>query len=296
MALSVNAHAHETLSQWFLRRLTPNDIQQISSLLQSVKKFSVSTRVDLAARALRIGEVLKGSEFRLNPIGEGLGSFDSDPPLNLQSFDCMTFVETVISLARSTNIQQFSEEIMLLRYSGDKAAFASRRHFVATDWLPAAIERSVLYVPREYRAMQASVHSNRAEWYRRLRTNPMYKNNFANENSSDFIAIQSIGKGGDSNDVAVIHYVPCNEILKPGLLREGLVIALLRPNSPLNQKSGGGEQVGHMGFISRGHGLWKLRAASQIRGEVIDIPLRSVLLNSKAPPYGAALLEILPRK
>ena len=69
--------------------------------------------------------------------------------INLASFDCMTFVETVLALARCTaagNLSplQFRKELKFIRYRQGKInGYASRLHYF-TDWLRDNEKKNVL--------------------------------------------------------------------------------------------------------------------------------------------------------
>ncbi len=78
-----------------------------------------------------------GRRYRLSPLGEGKG-VDLDPLLRFDAFDCTTYIETVIALARSPeqNRDEQIRQLNLIRYSGGTPDFAARRHLPVFQWLP----------------------------------------------------------------------------------------------------------------------------------------------------------------
>ncbi len=70
----------------------------------------------------RRSAALLGKAYRLDPLGEGVGSaIDPDPRWSLDFFDCLSLVETVLALQ-----------------------FGARNHFMEADWLPQNLARGVL--------------------------------------------------------------------------------------------------------------------------------------------------------
>jgi hypothetical protein len=51
----------------------------------------------------------------------------------LDRFDCVTYVETVLALARSADAAGFAGELRRIRYDGGEVAWRSRNHYM-TDW------------------------------------------------------------------------------------------------------------------------------------------------------------------
>ena len=52
--------------------------------------------------------------YKLGPLGEGPeGLFDQDPLYSFDVFDCTTFVETVMALHYSKNMDEFKKNISL---------------------------------------------------------------------------------------------------------------------------------------------------------------------------------------
>ena len=52
----------------------------------------------------------------------------------LDTFDCVTYIETVLALARASNASQFSEFLRHLRYDHGRVAWEKRNHYM-THWI-----------------------------------------------------------------------------------------------------------------------------------------------------------------
>ncbi len=79
---------------------------------------------------------LVGRPYLVSPLGDG----DGDTRLRFDSFDCMTFVETVLALSFSQKPNEIIENLDRIRYRGGKPDFHLRNHFVSADWIPANID------------------------------------------------------------------------------------------------------------------------------------------------------------
>ncbi len=77
-----------------------------------------------------------GAPYVLSPLGEGTpGSPDPDPRIRLDAFDCTTFVETAIALARTSSLAAMADVLDRLRYRG-LPAYETRRHLTESAWIP----------------------------------------------------------------------------------------------------------------------------------------------------------------
>ena len=54
--------------------------------------------------------------------------------INLDEFDCFTFLDVIEALRRASDREDFPEELKKVRYVGGQVAYASRRHFFS-DWV-----------------------------------------------------------------------------------------------------------------------------------------------------------------
>ncbi len=86
--------------------------------------------------------VLVGSPY---VAGALVGGPDREEELivDLARFDCVTFVESVLALARSRSAAGFTRELVALRYRGGQISWRSRLHYFS-DWLRANHHRGAV--------------------------------------------------------------------------------------------------------------------------------------------------------
>jgi D-alanyl-D-alanine carboxypeptidase/D-alanyl-D-alanine-endopeptidase (penicillin-binding protein 4) len=115
-----------------VRAATPdttwNSAQKIIARLPS---GSLPERVEAASRQLM------GRPYLLGPLGEGdsiLG--EAKPRFRLDAFDCVTYLETSIALAKSQDTTDLLARMDSIRYLQGKVGWRTRDHFFEGDWLP----------------------------------------------------------------------------------------------------------------------------------------------------------------
>ena len=106
-----------------------------ASLLEVARE--VRTR-PLAERIAAISEPMLGLPHTDDPLGEGRGH-DADPLARYDTYDCLTFVEEVLSLALSGEPTHAAPMRLGFRYGAAEPAYPNRRHFMELQWLPGNI-------------------------------------------------------------------------------------------------------------------------------------------------------------
>jgi len=78
-----------------------------------------------------------GRGYLLGPLGEGDSSRgDPKPRFRLDSFDCVTYLETSLALARARDTSDLLSRMDSIRYLDGRAQWRWRNHFFEGDWLP----------------------------------------------------------------------------------------------------------------------------------------------------------------
>lgn len=86
-----------------------------------------------------------GKPYSGGCLGEGSSAkYDSDPLYRFDSFDCTTFVETIMALAVSADFESFEKNMDLIRYENGEKTYIKRNHFTSGDWVPNNIEAGFL--------------------------------------------------------------------------------------------------------------------------------------------------------
>lgn len=209
----------------------------------------------MAMRVKFFAETLlqKGSPYLEGPLGEGRnGEFAQEPLYRLDGFDCTTFVETVISLARSTNENQFKEEINKIRYKNGQVSFENRNHFPSVDWIPNNIKAGFV----------SDITNSIAGAATKLSETLIEKDEWYCHKGTQFAAlVQGAGKAWGQ-----IFYVAKEDLLAhPELIEKipsGSVFNVVRPNWDLRAAIGTRLDVSHQGFLIRENGVLYMIHAS----------------------------------
>lgn len=117
----------------------PAPAHPLQAKLEELASKPFSERVHFWSYALQQNPAL------LKDFAQGAPSADTIPVIS-DRFDCTTYVETVFALARSSSPDQIGNEISQLRYQpgGENSRdFASRNHFMETQWVPFNIQRGI---------------------------------------------------------------------------------------------------------------------------------------------------------
>ncbi len=87
-------------------------------------------------RLARVARDALGTPYANGPLGEGpKGKHDQDPLIDLGRVDCVTYVEQTVALAASASYEDAFDLLQRIRYREGRVDFASRNHFMITDWL-----------------------------------------------------------------------------------------------------------------------------------------------------------------
>jgi D-alanyl-D-alanine carboxypeptidase/D-alanyl-D-alanine-endopeptidase (penicillin-binding protein 4) len=83
-------------------------------------------------RLLYLSQMLDGTPYKPGPMGEG----DTRGPLvNLDSVDCVTYIEHVLALATSKDTNSFFDKLQQIRYKDGKIGYETRNHYFWGDWI-----------------------------------------------------------------------------------------------------------------------------------------------------------------
>jgi hypothetical protein len=99
-----------------------------------IEKLLSKTRANSSAGA-RI-EALSKEFIGLPYCSNLIGSADHPEMFvaSIDEFDCVTYIETVLALARASNVQQFVESLRTLRYHQGRVDWKRRNHYM-TQWI-----------------------------------------------------------------------------------------------------------------------------------------------------------------
>src|SRR3990167_10192377 len=97
--------------------------------LTKTSKLTMVERLDIISAQFLDFPYLPGA------LGEGEQAYyDQSPLYRTESFDCETFVDTVLALALANTFDVFEENLRKIRYWRGVVRFTTRNHFTALDW------------------------------------------------------------------------------------------------------------------------------------------------------------------
>ena len=115
-------------------RLSRRRVEQLLSQMKS--NGSVGNRIEVLSRHFL------GRPYKTNPL---IGAAGTPEVLtaSVEEFDCVTYVETVIALARSSGVDEFLEWLRKIRYEGGRVEWKRRNHYM-TGWIRSNVRLGAL--------------------------------------------------------------------------------------------------------------------------------------------------------
>lgn len=109
-------------------------------ILDFYKKYPEWAFFNLFTRVDTLTNHFLNRPYQFEPLGEGPeGIYSSLPLYRTDSFDCVTFVNTILASAESADIDQFKENIIRLRYKNQQIDYTKRTDwFTDLEWNPNA--------------------------------------------------------------------------------------------------------------------------------------------------------------
>lgn len=216
------------------------------------------------------------------PLGEGPeGRYDQDPLYRFDTFDCTTYVETIMALALSRSVDEFEVKMNEVRFENGEVDYLKRNHFTDLWWIPRNIANGMMAdITRE-------LGGNRVEIARALINLPGWLKKIHPEQivvplatDSERMALLEELRSMHrfySPEVAEVPYVAINWILKnPTWVKKiphGTVVNFVRPNWDLTEHYGSHQNISHQAFLFwKGKVLYQRHASTSNPKEVFELP------------------------
>lgn len=214
-------------------------------------------------------KVLVGKPYLLGPTGEGyLDSIDNKPLVNMDSVDCVTYVEHALAMALASDEDQIFSMLQRIRYFDGKVGYANRKHYMLADWVGEGKFAKVIPLPGDTTIQ---------------RTMP----------KKDFFKSKGIVRK-EADAPMDIRYLPYDKALdlmsKP---YEGpfmvVGIAFVGKSEKID--------VTHTGFVILRPGeIPRVRHASSLQKQVVDMALKDYLESRRGKLPGIVLFDFLAAK
>lgn len=178
---------------------------------------------------------------------------------NLKSFDCVTYVNSVLALYRSNNEREFQQQLLQLNYYDADPLFEKRFHFMSVDWNLQNQQNNVVRdITETFSGVKfASGDIDKPNWF-----------------------LKQTGKipAGCQKVFARIPYLPIQQALNNlDKIPHESIVEIVRPNWDLREKIGTQLHVSHVGFAIREKNNLLFRHASSEAKCVTDIKLSDYL-------------------
>lgn len=107
------------------RGLSRRRVEKVLSITKSNR--STANRIDVLSRHF------VGHPYKQNPL---IGSVDTPEVFtaSLNGFDCVTYIETMLALARATDMESFTEGLRKIRYERGHIEWKRRNHYMS-GWI-----------------------------------------------------------------------------------------------------------------------------------------------------------------
>jgi hypothetical protein len=207
------------------------------------------------------------------PLGEGAqGRYDQDPLYRFDTFDCTTYVETVLSLALTRHVTEFEEKMDDIRYENGVVDYLKRNHFPSLQWIPNNIangtlkEINHLVLPKsEWLLAEAVI--NLPGWLKKIKIEEIKMPNAPLEERQERLLELQAEAAHVSPMMARLNYLPISILLtKPEVLKNiphGAIVNFVRPNWDLTDLIGTHMNVSHQGFVfKKGKDVYLRHASS----------------------------------
>lgn len=264
--------------------------------LQNVE--SVQNRMDAASK------VFLGLPYgQGGPLGEGeTGRYDQDPLYRFDTFDCTTFVETIVSLALSRDVDSFEAQMDKIRYEDSRVEYLTRNHDTSLSWVPNNLKNGIfteinhLILPAAERKI-AKATLDLPNWLKKIQLSEIRVPQASEAERMNLLEELRAMSAQYSPVVSTLEYLPINTLVAKSkvlkLIPNGSVVSFVRPNWDLTATLGMHINVSHQGIIFQRKTGPVLRHAST-SGVVTEIALLEYLKKyvNHATMKGIHLLKV----
>ena len=238
--------------------------------------------------------------YVLFPNGEGKHATMVKKPLyQIDKFDCLTYVETMLALALGKNLTKFKKINSSIRYAKNNKNFFARNHFTSLDWNHNNQQKGFIsdITPSitsnsKHIAKSVTTLIDKPGWYKYLSEHPKTWQKYSGD-QTNFKQVQKILRQHAHKDKATnvkIHFLDSKDILTPqnhikpeivSQLPKISIVEFVRKNWKTRKYLGTDLDISHIGFLIKDNNEVILRHASYDKKKVIDQPLSQYLLAQK---------------
>lgn len=245
-------------------------------LLRFEGETSVTKRLDV------ISKLFVGLPYgKGGPLGEGPeGKYDQDPLYRFDTFDCTTYLETIMALAMSRDVSEFETILDKIRYENGEVDYLKRNHYTDLQWIPFNVQNGYMaeindkiVSPKEILIAEALI--NFPNWLRSIKIDQIIVPLASQAEKESLLSELHAEAQNFRAQIAKVQYVAISTLLaQPSILNRiptGTIVNFVRPNWDLTEVAGTHQNISHQAFLFRKAGVLYQRHAS-INGKVEEIP------------------------
>lgn len=244
---------------------------------------------NLEDRIMAVSSYFLHRPYSLGPAGEGEdGDLDQKPLSTWDKFDCVTFIEAVMALSlihprsrdHRLNLENYYDNIKLIKYHSDEISFLTRNHFTEMDWIPYLNNIGLLQDITKSIFPSAPIRTkiiDKKLWFMQKTTKDLFLPDATEEEKNEILhdfKNKVINLDFQPQDVE-LHYLPFHQLMNKEVqkkLPRISIFSLIRGEHPTNPHIP--VMVSHQGLLIRkeDHQLY-IRHASTSTMTVMDIAL-----------------------
>ena len=230
----------------------------------------------------KISKIFLGLPYgKGGPLGEGSDAkFDQDPLYRFDTFDCTTYVETIMSLALSRDVNEFEVHQDKIRYENGEVDYLKRNHFTDLQWIPFNVQNGymteinhTIAAPKDIKIAEALI--NFPGWLKSITVEQLVVPAATQSEKESLLEELHAEAANYIARPAQVSYIAIDMIVaRPVILNKipsGTVVNFVRPNWDLTTVAGTHQNISHQGFLFRIGKVLYLRHAST-SGNVMELP------------------------
>ena len=223
--------------------------------------------------------------YFLGALGEGSHArYDQYPRYRTDAFDCLTYVNTVLSLAFAHDLTSFKLWMRRLNYKNHRYSFLDRNHFIEISTRSRLKDITSDFLDKQGHILAKNAYTliDQPGWYRRL---PADKIRLlmpdAHEKHVRWLELKSKGQHLEKKR-AVVKYLQLKDLFDANLQPNQFVFAqipsiavleIVRPDWDLRKTIGTKILISHIGFVLHSRHGFIFREASSVDCRVEDVDL-----------------------
>lgn len=253
----------------------------------------------------RAAQLFLEQPYVWEPLGEGEhGKYSQEPLYRTDKFDCVSYVDTVLSLVKSKNIDEFKQNILAIRYTNALPDYINRTDwFTDLEWLPNAerlgmikdVTGNIVDLDNHAIAKVAATIIEKPNWYQVKPLRAMHLFAPIPRGDQAYTLLQSLRSKHQlfTAHPSALTYLPLDKLFNPNgtpnayffdQIPSGSVIAVVRPDWPIRNNYPGfpngygtNLNVSHLGLVIRKKGALLFYHASSLQRKVVHEPLSQYL-------------------